>query len=282
MPPTEHTATVNGIRLYYRRSGEGPPVVLLHGYPQTGYCWRHVAADLARDHTVIVPDLRGYGRSDKALNGMDKRTMATDVSALVHDLDLGRVAVVGHDRGGRVAHRWALDRPDEVERIALLDIPPAPAVLDRMNAELADRYWHWWFTHQPDLPELLVGANVEGYLRYFFEHMTVVRHAVDADAVAEYVRAFSQPGALRSAFDDYRADPVDAAHNAADLAAGHRLTMPLLVLWSKPSSTDLLPMLPLWRDYGDDVRGHGIAGAGHYLPEEAPQEVADHLRKFLA
>ena len=181
-----------------------------------------------------------------------------------------------------MAPRWALDRPGEVDRIALRALPPAPAVFDRMDAELADRYWHWWFTHQPDLPELLVGANVEGYLRYFFERLTVVRHAIDADAVAEYVRAFSQPGALRSAFDDYRADPVDAAHNGADRAAGHRLTMPLLVLWSQATSTDALPMLELWRDYGDDVRGHGIAGAGHYLPEEAPGAVAEHLRAFLA
>ncbi|HEY3649749.1 MAG TPA: alpha/beta fold hydrolase, partial [Streptosporangiaceae bacterium] len=135
------TAVVNGIRMHYRRIGEGAPIVLLHGWPQTGYAWRHVADDLAADHTVIVPDLRGYGRSDMPAGGMDKGTMAADLSALLGELGFERVAVAGHDRGGRVAHRWALEHPAEVSRLALLDIAPKPA-LAQMNREDAAQSWH--------------------------------------------------------------------------------------------------------------------------------------------
>ena len=288
-PPGEDhgaaVAMVNGIRMHYRTLGAGPPVVLLHGWPQTGYCWRRVVGELARDHTVVVPDLRGYGHSDKARTGMDKRTMAADCSELVRGLGFDRVAVVGHDRGGRVAHRWALDRPGEVERLAVLDIAPTRATWARFDAELGAKYWHWLFHLQPDLPERLAGADVAGYLSYFFEKWTFAREGLDDAAVAEYVRAFSRPGALRCGFDDYRADPVDAGHDEDDAAAGRRIGVPLLALWGAEGVMATLPILDLWREYAaeaDLVRGRAIERCGHFVPEEAPAELLRELRPFLA
>jgi haloacetate dehalogenase len=282
-PLTPDTAAVNGVRLHYRVGGSGSPVVLLHGWPQTGHCWRHVAGPLAADHTVIVPDLRGYGASDKPTGGFDKRTMAADVSALVRSLGHERVAVVGHDRGGRVAHRWALDRPEEVTRLAVLDIAPTRATWQRMDAELGAKYWHWLFHLQPDLPERLAGGDVEGYLRYFLEKWTYAREGLEPAAIAEYVRAFSQPGALRCGFDDYRADAVDAQHDEEDSSAGRRLTQPLLALWGAEGVMGTtLPLLDLWREYADDVRGRAVERCGHFVPEERPDDVLDELRPFLA
>jgi haloacetate dehalogenase len=257
-------------------------VVLLHGWPQTWYCWRKLIAPLAGGHTVVAPDLRGYGLSDKPPAGYDKRTMATDVRALARHLGHERVALLaGHDRGARVAHRWALDHPGEVERLAVLDVVPTREMFRRADASVARGYWHWLFHLQPDLPELLVGGNVEGYLGWFFERWTANRPAVE-EAVPEYVRAFSAPGALRAGFDDYRATfPDDLDADEASAAAGQRLPMPLLVLWGAAGLPSRLPVLDIWRAYADDVRGQAIADCGHFLPEERPEEVTEHLLRFL-
>ena len=274
-------ATVNGIRLHYVREGQGPPLVLLHGWPQTWYCWRKLLPPLAERFTVVAPDLRGYGLSDKPPGGYDKRTMAGDVRALLERLGHRRVRLVGHDRGARVAHRYALDHPEEVERLAVLDVIPTRAMFDRLDAQLARGFWHWLFHLQPDLPELLVGDHVEAYLRWFFERWTHNRPAVE-EAVPEYVRAFSAPGALRAAFDDYRATyPDDLEADEASAAAGDRLTMPLLALWGATGLTGRLPVLDIWREYATDVRGEAIPACGHFLPEEQPELVADRLQRFL-
>ncbi|OXM74180.1 alpha/beta hydrolase [Amycolatopsis thermalba] len=275
-----HMATVNGIRMHYRRAGEGPPVVLLHGWPQTSYCWHRIFGALAQDHTVIAPDLRGYGLTDKPRTGFDKRTMAADVSALLHELGFTSASVVGHDRGGRVAHRWALDRPDEVERLAVLDIIPTREMWRRLDAGVARGYWHWLFHLQPDLPELLAGKDIPAYLGYFFERWTYQRQGLAPDAVAEYVRAFSAPGALRAGFDDYRASfPDDAEHDDAD--AGRKLTMPVLALWGQTGLLGTLPTLDIWRDYAENVTGEGLPECGHFLAEEQPEAVLAHLKRFL-
>lgn len=280
MPDTE-VAVVNGLRFHYRRAGDGPGLVLLHGWPQTSACWRKVLPELARTHTVIAPDMRGYGNTDRPTGGYDKRTMAADVAALVDHLGFDSVTVVGHDRGARVAHRWGLDRPDQIERLALLDIVPTREMWRRWDTTTATAYWHWTFHLQPDLPERLAGADVAGYLGYFFEHWTVNRHGLDAAAVDEYVRAFSAPGALRAGFDDYRAAPVDAEHDDADADAGRKLTMPVLALWGSAGLPARLPVLDIWRCYAEDVTGAEIADCGHFLPEERPEEVLEHLRAFL-
>ena len=276
------TAQVNGIRLHYVLEGQGPLVVLLHGWPQTWYCWRKVIAPLADGHTVLVPDLRGYGQSDKPPAGYDKRTMAEDVRALAGHLGHSRIALLaGHDRGARVAHRYALDHPGEVERLAVLDIVPTREVFARADATVASGYWHGLVHRQPDLPELLVGPNIEAYLRWFFERWTANRPAVE-EAVPEYVRAFSAPGALRAGFDDYRATfPDDLDADEASAAAGQRLAMPVLALWGDSGLPSRLPVLDIWRGYADDVRGQAVAGCGHFLPEERPDEVAGQLLAFL-
>lgn len=275
-------ATVNGIRMHYLRAGEGPPLFLLHGWPQTSHCWHQVLEPLAETHTVIAPDLRGYGRTDKPRAGYDKRTMAADVAALAEHLGFAKVDVAGHDRGGRVAHRWALDRPDQVGRLAVLDIAPTRAMWQRLDTGVAQAYWHWLFHLQPDLPELLAGQNIAAYLGYFYERWTYQRHSLDPDAVAEYVRAFSQPGALRAGFDDYRASfPDDAELDDADYAAGKRITQPLLALWGANGLLGTLPTLEIWREYANDATGEALAECGHFLPEEQPAEVVSHLRKFL-
>ncbi|MGK5553907.1 alpha/beta fold hydrolase [Actinomadura kijaniata] len=285
MNPTTATtgvALVNGIRLHYVREGSGPLVVLLHGWPQTGLCWRAVLGPLAADHTVVAPDLRGYGLSDKPAGGYDKRQMAADMAALVQELGFGRAAVVGHDRGARVAHRWALDRPDQVERLAVLDVVPTREMFRRLDASVAPGYWHWLFHLQPDLPERLVGNDVRGYLEFFFERWTYNRHGLPADAVDAYVRAFSRPGALRAGFDDYRAQEEDLALDDADAAAGRKLVMPVLALWGSVGLPARLPTLEIWREYAENVTGAEIPECGHFIAEERPDVLLDHLRAFLA
>ncbi|WP_134733585.1 alpha/beta fold hydrolase [Amycolatopsis nivea] len=276
-------AQVADLRMHYLRGGDGPPLFLLHGWPQTSHCWRRVAGPLTEAYTVIAPDLRGYGRTDKPRTGYDKRTMAADVAKLAEQLGFDRVAVAGHDRGGRVAHRWALDRPDQVERLAVLDIAPTREMWRRLDRDLGKAYWHWLFHLQPDLPELLAGQNIAAYLGYFFERWTFQRHGLPAEDVAEYVRAFEAPGALRAGFDDYRASfPDDAELDDADYAAGKRLTQPVLAMWGKAGLLGSLPTLDIWRDYADNVTGIGLDDCGHFLPEEQPLQVVTHLREFLA
>ncbi|HET6503142.1 MAG TPA: alpha/beta hydrolase [Amycolatopsis sp.] len=275
-----YMATVNGIRMHYRRAGEGPPVVLLHGWPQTSSCWHKIFGELAATHTVLAPDLRGYGLTDKPRGGYDKRTMATDISELVRALGFETVGVVGHDRGGRVAHRWALDRPHEVDRLAVLDIIPTREMWRRLDGELARGYWHWLFHLQPDLPELLAGRDIAGYLGYFFERWTYQRQGIEA--AGEYIRAFSAPGALRAGFDDYRASfPDDAADDDADADAGRKLTMPVLALWGSAGLIGRLPALEIWRGYAETVTGGGLDQCGHFLAEEQPSALLSWLNPFL-
>ncbi|MDN3356700.1 alpha/beta hydrolase [Actinomadura sp. DC4] len=271
-------AIVNGIRMYYRQQGEGPLLVLLHGWPQTGHCWRHLVGPLSRTHTVVVPDLRGYGRSEMTRDGHDKRTKAEDLHQLIRALGHERATVVGHDRGARVAHRWALDHPGDVERLVVMDIIPTREMWRRMDADLARGTWHWLFHLQPDLPELLAGANVGAYLRYLIDAWSHV--PLPEEDIAEYVRAFERPGALRAGFDDYRAAfPADAEQDDAD--HGRKITMPLLALWGEHSFLHSIDALEVWRDYAEDVSGAMIEGCGHFLAEERPEAVLGRLEAFL-
>ncbi|GAA4609123.1 alpha/beta hydrolase [Actinoallomurus liliacearum] len=270
-------ATVNGIRMYYRQVGDGPLLVLLHGWPQTGHCWRHLVGPLSEAYTVVVPDLRGYGRSDLPRDGHDKRTRAEDLHRLIRALGHESATVIGHDRGARVAHRWALDHPGDVERLVLMDIIPTREMWRRMDAGLARGTWHWLFHLRPDLPELLAGANPDAYLRYLIDDWAHV--PLPEEDIAEYVRAFSRPGALRAGFDDYRAADEDAAHDEAD--AGRRIPMPLLALWGEHSFLQTIDTVAVWRDYAEDVTGTMIEDCGHFLAEERPEAVLAELRGFL-
>jgi haloacetate dehalogenase len=271
-------ATVNGIRMYYRQQGQGPLLVLLHGWPQTGHCWRHLVGPLAETYTVLVPDLRGYGRSELPRDGHDKRTKAEDLHQLIRALGHESATVIGHDRGARVAHRWALDRPGDVERLVVMDIIPTREMWRRMDARLARGSWHWLFHLQPDLPELLAGQNPDAYLRFLIDQWAHV--PLPEEDIAEYVRAFSRPGALRAGFEDYRASfPYDAEHDDAD--HGRKLTMPVLALWGEHSFLRTIDALKVWRDYAEDVTGTVVADCGHFLAEERPSAVLDELRAFL-
>jgi len=274
-------ADVAGLRLHYLRVGDGPLVVLLHGWPQTSHCWRLVLPALAGSHTVVAPDLRGYGRSDKPRSGFDKRTMAADISGLITGLGFDRAVVVGHDRGARVGHRWGLDRPEQVERLVVLDVIPTREMFRRLDATMAQGFWHWLFHLQPDLPERLVGHDVRGYLEYFFERWTYHRPGLDPAAIEEYVRAFSRPGALRAGFDDYRAQAEDIDLDEADYLAGRRLGMPVLALWGSTGLPARLPTLEIWRDYATDVIGGEVPQCGHFIPEERPDALLEHLHHFI-
>jgi pimeloyl-ACP methyl ester carboxylesterase len=241
-----------------------------------------VIAPLAERCTVIAPDLRGYGLTDKPLDGYDKRTMAGDVRALVHALGFDVVTLIGHDRGARVAHRYGLDHPDEVARLVAMDIIPTREMWRRLDVDLGRRYWHWLFHLQPDLPELLAGRDVAAYLSYFFERWTHNRDAFPPEVVDEYVRAFSRPGALRAGFDDYRASfPLDGRHDDEDAEAGRVLTMPVLALWGAEGLLGALPTEEIWRGYAPDLTAAAIPACGHFLAEEQPQAVLAQLRSFL-
>lgn len=278
------TVALDDVELAFRVSGSGPElVVLLHGWPQTGLCWRKVVEPLARHRTVVVPDLRGYGASGLARSGYDKRSMAADLSRLIRHLGHESAIVVGHDRGARVAHRWALDRPSEVSALALLDVLPTRVVLNSVDLASASTLWHWFFHRQPGLPELLLDGNVEAYLRFFMRRV-LDSGAVEEDTFARYVAAFTEPGHLHASLEDYRAGfTADLELDEADHARGLRLRCPLLLLWGADGALDRHDVVGIWREHHEDpaaVSGHAVPG-GHYVPEEAHQEVVQALTELM-
>lgn len=271
----------DGIRLHYRRGGTGPGMVLLHGFPQTGHMWRKVFSALAQRFTVVAPDLRGYGDSDRPAGGYDKRSMAADVAEVIGALGLGPVVLVGHDRGARVAHRFALDHPSLLTRLVLLDIAPTYDVFQQMDQHGARERWHWLFHLVPDLPEALVAGREEIYLRYCYRAWSWNPAAIEEEAVQEYVRCFRQPGAMRAAFEDYRAGgAIDLEHDAVD--RGKKIGTPTLVLWGvagrMPQARD---MLAVWRGRCESVEGGAIADCGHFIPEEQPAPLLQAILKFV-
>ncbi|MBI1848345.1 MAG: alpha/beta hydrolase [Candidatus Rokubacteria bacterium] len=273
--------SVGGVRIHYRRLGQGPGMVLLHGYPQTGHMWRKVMPALAERFTVVAPDLRGYGDSDKPRGGYDKRTMAADIATLIRELGLAPVVLVGHDRGARVAHRFALDHPDLLRRLVLLDIAPTYDVFASTNQQSARRGWHWFFHQVPDLPEALTEGREEIYLRHFYRSGTWNPAAIEEEAIQEYVRCFRQPGAMRAGFEDYRAGAtVDLEHDGADREK--KIRAPTLVLWGGARRTpQAQDMVAIWKPRCEQVEGHAIPDSGHFIPEEQPQAVADAILKFV-
>jgi haloacetate dehalogenase len=270
--------------------GAGPPVLLLHGFPQTHVMWHRVAPALARTHTVVAPDLRGYGDSSKPPSGDDHaeysfRAMAADQHALMAELGSDRYAVVGHDRGARVAHRLALDAPDAVTRVALLDILPTTHVYDSVDRRLATAYYHWFFFLQPaPVPERLIAGDPIGYLHSLLGGWGSGLDTYDPDALAEYERCFLDTDARHAMLEDYRAGAsVDYDLDRADAAAGRTLEVPLLLLWGSRSVVGGSPTDPVdvWRTRAVDVVGRAIP-AGHFLAEERPAETLAALQEFLS
>ena len=266
--------------------GAGPPLLLLHGYPQTGYMWHKIAPRLAEDFTVVVADLRGYGDSDKPTSSEDhavysKRAMATDMMAVMTALGHSQFFIAGHDRGGRVAHRLARDYPQAVTKLAVLDIAPTAMMYDTTDMHFATSYYHWFFLIQPaPFPETLIGSDPKFFLESKMQHWGKDRAAITNDAFDEYLRCFSNPDTIHASCEDYRASAsIDLEHDAADV--GLKLDIPLLVLWGATAMVgNKYDMLRAWREVATDVTGFAVPG-GHYLPEEAPDETYQALLDFF-
>ncbi|MGY1823483.1 alpha/beta fold hydrolase [Geodermatophilus sp. SYSU D00079] len=277
----------DGVTLRVRVGGSGPPVVLLHGHPRTHTTWHRVAPPLvAAGHTVVCPDLRGYGRSTAPPPAPDhaqasKRAMARDVVALMTALGHERFAVVGHDRGSYVALRTALDTPDAVTHLAVLDCIPIAEHLDRADARFAAAWWHWFFYAQPEKPERAIGADPDAWYGLLAPGTA---DRMGAENHADLRRAVADPDTVRAMLEDYRAGlTVDRAADEADRAAGRRVRCPTLVLWSARDDLEQLHGDPLaiWADWAADLRGGGRVDSGHHMAEDAPEELVTALVPFL-
>jgi haloacetate dehalogenase len=279
----------DGVHIAARVGGEGPPLLLLHGHPQTRAIWHRVAPALATDHTVVVADLRGYGDSDKPAGTADhanysKRTMAADQLALMRALGFARFDVLAHDRGARVAHRLAADHGQAVRRLVVLDVAPTLEMYERTTEAFARAYWHWFFLIQPaPLPERLIEADPAAYVREVMGRRSAGLAPFDPRALAEYQRCLALPGAAHGLCEDYRASAgIDLAHDRSDREAGRLLDMPVLVLWGEQGVIQrCFDPLAAWRRVARDVRGEAL-DCGHYIAEEAPDALLARVVPFLA
>ena len=280
---------VNGVRIAYRKGGSGPPLLLLHGYPQTHVIWHEVADRLAERFTVVAADLRGYGDSSKPEGDDDhvaysKREMARDQVELMHVLGFQRFDIIAHDRGARVSHRLAMDHPKAMRRLILLDIAPTLAMYSQTDETFARAYWHWFFLIRPaPLPETLLEADPELVLcSAVATHADYVHPFSDA-AYAEYLRCMKLPGTIHAFCEDYRASAgIDLQHDREDRAAGRRIEAPLLVLWGAKGVIErCFDPLKEWREVATDVQGKALP-AGHYIPEEVPDLLLKEALEFLA
>lgn len=273
------------VTLRVRHGGSGPPVLLLHGHPRTHTTWHRVAPLLAAHHTVVCPDLRGYGESDKPPTTADhapyaKRAMAQDGVALMRALGHERFAVVGHDRGSYVAFRLAMDHPDVVTALAVLDSVPIGEALARCDARFAQAWYHWFFFAQPEIPERVILADPDAWYGVGGRNSAA---GMGAENFADFRRAVRDPAVVRGMLADYRAGlGVDRAADDADRAAGRRIACPTLVAWSaRDDMADLYGDVPgVWRGWAADVRG-AVIDSGHHMADEAPEELAEALLGFL-
>jgi haloacetate dehalogenase len=274
---------VNGTTIHAVRGGAGPPILLLHGYPQTHAMWHRVAPRLADKFTVICPDLRGYGdsakpTSDESHEPYSKRVMAEDQLELMRALGFERFGLAGHDRGARVARRLALDHGDAVCRLAILDIVPTETIYATLNHERATTVWRYFFLVQPrDLPERLIGADPGFYLDWTLREWCGTPDALDETALSEYRRCFDA-GTIHAGCEDYRAGAtIDLAHDGADST---RIRCPLLALWSARGIGSSYDVLSIWREQADAAHGRAL-DCGHFLAEERPEETTTELISFL-
>lgn len=281
-----HRIATGGGEINVRTAGSGPPLLLLHGYPQTHVMWHKVGPALAESFSVVLADLRGYGDSAKPPGGQGhanyaKRAMAQDQVEVMTALGHERFFVAGHDRGGRVAHRMALDHSERVLKAAVLDIAPTLTMYEQTDMAFARAYYHWFFLIQPfDLPERLIGADPHYYLEKKIGAWSKAGAAFAPEALADYKRCFADPAAIHATCEDYRAAAgIDLEHDRADL--GRKLECPLLVLWGAHGVVGrTYDVLAVWRDRARNVQGRALP-CGHYLAEEAPEETLAELRAFF-
>ena len=275
-----------GARIHAAVGGSGPPLLMLHGHPQTHLTWHKIAPRLAERFTVVLPDLRGYGDSEKPEGGerhvnYSKRAMAADQIEVMRSLGFARFNLVGHDRGARVAHRMALDHPDAVQTIAVFDIAPTLTMYERTNQEFATRYFWWFFLIQPaPLPERLIAADPEFFLRRHIESQIKVPGATSEALFAEYLRCYQEPTTRHAICEDYRAaSTIDLDHDRAE--GNRRIEVPLLALWGAQGTVGrLYDVLETWREKARHVRGRAL-DCGHSPQEEAPEETLRELLAFL-
>jgi len=281
--------TRDGVTLKVRRAGQGAPLLLLHGHPQSHAMWHRVAPQLAQHFQVVLMDLRGYGDSGRPPAGEQsanyaKREMALDALAVMRQLGHARFQVLAHDRGARVAHRLALDHPQAVERMLLLDIAPTLAMYRNTGEAFARAYWHWFFLIQPPpLPEALIDSDPRRYVRSVMGARHAGLAAFAPEALAEYERCAAVPGTAQSICADYRASAgLDLEHDQAEQDAGRRLTQPLRVLWGEHGAVGrCFDVAALWRAAATDFSGRSLP-CGHYIAEEAPDLLLERVVPFLS
>ena len=274
--------------LRVRHGGSGPPLLLLHGHPETHMMWGKIADDLAKDFSVVAADLRGYGQSTKPPSSEDhetssKRAMARDAVALMRHFGFERFDVAGHDRGARCAYRLALDHPAHVRKLGVLDVIPTGDAFGRADMAFGLGSWLWFFLAQPaDLPERLIGADPRLLVDHMLDTWSGTPDAFPDDVRAEYRRAFANPATVHAICEEYRAAAtLDRQHDEADRGR-RRIACPTLVLWSaRGALPHWYDVLGVWREWADDVRGRSL-DCGHFLAEEAPEETFAALRAFFA
>ena len=282
----QQTLQTTGATINVLTGGSGSPVLLLHGYPETHVMWHKVAPRLAQDFSMVVPDLRGYGDSSKPPDGDNhfghcKRVTAQDQVEVMEQLGFKQFAVVGHDRGARVAHRLTLDHAERVTKLAVLDIVPTHYVYQHVNKKLATAYYHWFFLIQPaPFPETLIGGDPEFYLNSVLGIGRLKPHAITPEAFSEYLRCFRDPATIHATCEDYRAAAtIDLIHDEEDL--DRKISCPMLALWGEKGFLHKNYDVPaVWRERAGDVRGRALP-CGHFIPEEAPEETLTALRSFF-
>lgn len=277
-----HSVTANGIRQHYVEAGDGPPLILLHGFPLFWYQWRKMIPELAQKYRVIAPDLRGYGATAKPPTGYDKRTMSQDLHALMEQLGIKKAAIAGHDRGARLATRFAKDYPEAISHLVVMDNIPTRVIFEKMDGDLAKAHWFFIFNGVPGLPEALIQGKEDIWLRFFYSQWCYNPECISGVDFETYVKTYQAAGAVTGALNDYRAGAEDVEQDKAD--ADVKIECPTLVLWGEQSSAivGLFDIVSIWKEMAKNPQFVSIPECGHLPPEEQPNLVNKALLEFLS